>query len=51
MSGIGPAELVVILVIITLLYVLGRLPEFGGALGKGINVSKRVPSNHKAYDD
>jgi Sec-independent protein translocase protein TatA len=36
MSTIGPLELVVFLVIIILLYALGKVPEFGGAISKGI---------------
>ena len=42
MSSIGPTELVVVLVIVILLYALGRLPEFGGALGKGIGEFKQA---------
>lgn len=32
----GPLELVVILVIVVLIFGVGRLPEVGGALGKSI---------------
>lgn len=47
MSSIGPTELVVILVIVILLYALGRLPEFGGALGKGIGEFKQAVKDGK----
>ena len=34
--GIGPMELVIILVIVVIVFGVGKLPEIGGALGKGI---------------
>jgi sec-independent protein translocase protein TatA len=33
---IGPWELAIILVIIVIIFGVGKLPEIGGALGKGI---------------
>ncbi|MFQ5933122.1 MAG: twin-arginine translocase TatA/TatE family subunit [Dehalococcoidia bacterium] len=33
---IGPMELVIVLVIILVLFGVGRLPEIGGAMGKAI---------------
>lgn len=36
MFGIGIPELVIILVIILIVFGTGKLPEIGGALGKGI---------------
>ena len=36
LGPIGPFELVVILVIVVLIFGVGKLPEVGGALGKGI---------------
>ena len=32
----GPLELIIILVIVILVFGVGRLPEVGGAIGKGI---------------
>jgi sec-independent protein translocase protein TatA len=36
MFGFGLPELSIVLVIIVLIFGVGRLPEFGGALGKTI---------------
>ncbi len=36
MPNLGPAELIILLVIILIIFGVGRLPEVGGALGKGI---------------
>ena len=47
MSSIGPTELVVFLLIIILFYALGRLPEFGGALGKANGVFKQAAEDTK----
>jgi sec-independent protein translocase protein TatA len=35
-GGLGMPELVIILVIILIIFGTGKLPEIGGALGKGI---------------
>ena len=34
--GVGPIELVIVLVIIMTVFGVGRLPEVGGAMGKAI---------------
>ncbi len=36
MAGLGPTELIIILVIVLLIFGAGRLAEVGGALGRGI---------------
>ena len=33
---IGPPELIILLVIVMIIFGVGRLPEIGGALGKAI---------------
>ena len=34
--GIGPTELIIVLVIVLIVFGVGRLPEIGGAMGKAI---------------
>ncbi len=41
MPRIGPMELIIILVIVLIVFGAGRLPEIGGAIGKGIRSFKR----------
>jgi sec-independent protein translocase protein TatA len=36
MFGLGMSELMIILVIVMVIFGAGKLPELGGALGKGI---------------
>ena len=40
MPNIGPTELIIILVIVIIIFGAGKLPEIGGALGKGIKEFK-----------
>lgn len=40
MGQIGPTELILILLIILIVFGAGKLPEIGGALGKGIREFK-----------
>ncbi|MFQ5934495.1 MAG: twin-arginine translocase TatA/TatE family subunit [Dehalococcoidia bacterium] len=42
--GIGIPELIIILVIIIIIFGVGRLPEIGGALGKGIREFRKASS-------
>lgn len=44
MFGIGMPELIIILVIILIIFGAGKLPEIGGAIGKGIRNFKKSVS-------
>jgi len=52
---IGPLELVLVLLIVVIVFGVGRLPEVGSALGRGIrDFKKGLQSNEqgtKAEDD
>lgn len=39
--GLGPTELIIVLVIFVLLFGAKKLPELGGSIGKGIKNFKR----------
>lgn len=41
MFGLGTQELVIILVIVLVIFGAGKLPQIGGALGKGIRDFKK----------
>ena len=42
---LGPFELIVILVIVLLIFGVGRLPEVGGAIGKSIKEFRNASTN------
>jgi sec-independent protein translocase protein TatA len=42
MFGIGVPELLIILVIVVIIFGVGKLPEIGSALGKGIKNFKKA---------
>ena len=44
MPSIGPPELLIVLVIILIVFGVGRLPEVGGALGRGIREFRKASS-------
>jgi sec-independent protein translocase protein TatA len=50
MFGLGFPELVVILIIILLVFGAGKLPEIGGAIGKGIKSFKKATHEPEEKD-
>ena len=50
MFGIGPWELVVILVIVVIVFGVGKLPELGSGLGEGIKNFKKSYRDAKSID-
>jgi len=50
MFGIGMPELIIIMVIILIIFGAGKLPEIGGALGKGIKNFKKATTEPKEID-
>jgi sec-independent protein translocase protein TatA len=51
MFGIGPTELIVILVVALLIFGPGKLPEIGGALGRGIRDFRKAIENKGADEE
>ena len=49
-KGIGPLELVIILVIVMIIFGVGRLTEIGGALGKSIREFRRSSTDDVSDD-
>ena len=50
MFGLGIWELVLILLIVVIIFGVGRLPELGGALGKSIKAFKRATKEPDEID-
>jgi sec-independent protein translocase protein TatA len=50
MFGIGLPELLIILVIILIIFGAGKLPEIGGALGRGIKNFKKATREPNEID-
>lgn len=42
MFGLGATELVIILVLVLIIFGAGKLPEIGGALGRGIRSFRKA---------
>ena len=56
LGPVGPFELIVVLVIVVLIFGVGKLPEVGGALGKSIkefktNVTPGEEENKQAVSE
>jgi len=55
LGSIGLPELLIVLVIIIIIFGVGKLPEIGGALGKGIREFRRaqegLPSQEESAED
>ena len=51
MPRIGPPELIIILFIVLVIFGAGRLPEIGGAIGKGIRAFKRGQSGEEDVEE
>lgn len=50
-GGLGPVELIIILVIVLLIFGAGKLPAIGGALGKSIRNFKKAASGNEEVED
>jgi sec-independent protein translocase protein TatA len=50
MFGIGPWELGIVLVIVIIVFGVGKLPEIGSGLGEGIKNFKKSYRDSKALD-
>jgi len=56
---VGPIELILVLVIVAMLFGVGKLPEVFGALGKGIRAFRKemadnqqeIPRTHENHQD
>jgi sec-independent protein translocase protein TatA len=46
--NLGPTELIIILVIVLIIFGVGRLPEIGGAIGKSIREFRQASTGDAA---
>ena len=50
MFGWGPSEMILILVLVLVVFGAGKLPEIGGALGKGLRSFKDAVDGEHDHD-
>lgn len=50
MFGLGTTELIIILVLVLIIFGAGKLPEIGGALGKGLRSFKKATQEPDEID-
>ena len=50
MFGLGSTELILILILVLVIFGVGKLPEIGGALGKGIRSFRKAASERDEID-
>jgi sec-independent protein translocase protein TatA len=50
MFGLGSTELIIILVLVLIIFGAGKLPEIGGALGKGIRSFRKSAQERDEID-
>jgi len=51
LGPLGPVELAIILVIVILIFGVGRLPEVGGAIGRGIREFRHATKEEDKKDE
>ncbi|MDO8461853.1 MAG: twin-arginine translocase TatA/TatE family subunit [Deltaproteobacteria bacterium] len=51
MGGLGPMELVIVLVIVLVVFGAGKLPSVGGALGQALKNFKKSSSGEESAPD
>ena len=47
LPGIGPFELILILAVVVIIFGVGRLPEVGGAIGRGIREFRKATKDEE----
>ncbi|WP_027716460.1 twin-arginine translocase TatA/TatE family subunit [Desulfuromonas sp. TF] len=50
MFGLGTTELIIILILVLVIFGAGKLPEIGGALGKGLRSFKKATQEPDEID-
>lgn len=50
MFGLGSTELILILVLVLIIFGAGKLPEIGGAMGKGLRSFKKAVQDPDEID-